>query len=249
MKTLLQTVAFILVLLPTLEAQVLKRDFQWAYRSRMYKLTLELNQADYIYYKAMPRGYSYAHYTREHDGHAVLDKVATSLWSLAKQHSLNEWEAINLVVAFVQQLSYQQEVTCQMEWAKYPIETLVENGGDCEDTAILLAALLRKLGFGTILMNPPGHMAVGIACNNCNGSHIRYDGLQYYYVETTYPGWEIGDIPEQFNSQHCSIYNVLTASNHQIRREGNGVIPAHRPIPLPPRPNPNNPTCMPTRRT
>lgn len=203
-----------------MDAQVLTRNYQWAYRSRMYQLELEMSQADYIHYKAMPRGYSYAHYTRDIDKHEVLKPTATKLWQLAKQQGLNDWEGINFIIAFVQQLSYQQEVTCEMEWAKYPIETLVERGGDCEDTAILLAALLKKLGFGTILLNPPGHMAVGVACNNCTGSHIKYDGLQYYYIETTYPGWEVGDIPMQFNSQHCSVHHVLTKPDHQIRSGG-----------------------------
>jgi len=47
---------------------------------------------------------------------------------------------------------------------KYPVETPVERG-DCEDKSILLAAILRALGYRTALLvfpDDPGHMAVGV---------------------------------------------------------------------------------------
>lgn len=209
------------VLMQVLPAQAIVKKFNWKFRHADFAVELNLNSADYTYYRNMPRGYGYGHYTREQPGHEVLDAVAKALWFISKQHDLDDWEAINMTVAFVQQLGYQEEKNCKIEHAKYPIETLVDGGGDCEDTAILLASLLKKLGFSTVLISPPGHLAVGIACDNCGGTYVKYEGQEYYYIETTYPGWEIGEIPEQFNTEGCKLYEVFTPEDVTIRRSTN----------------------------
>jgi hypothetical protein len=55
------------------------------------------------------------------------------------------------------------------EYPRYPIETLVDKGGDCEDTAILAASIIRGMGYGVVLLvfpktaDSPGHCAVGVA--------------------------------------------------------------------------------------
>ena len=49
------------------------------------------------------------------------------------------------------------------EWPKYPVETMVEIQGDCEDTSILYASLVRPMGYGVHLLFLPKHVAVGVA--------------------------------------------------------------------------------------
>ncbi len=51
------------------------------------------------------------------------------------------------------------QVECGCEWPRYPIETLATGYGDCEDTAILFASLIRTFGYGARLAEVPGHMA------------------------------------------------------------------------------------------
>lgn len=65
------------------------------------------------------------------------------------------------------------------EYPKYPVETLVE-GGDCEDKSILLAAILRAMGYRTALLvfsGNPGHIAVGVECPDCWGAITTRMGL------------------------------------------------------------------------
>ncbi len=57
-------------------------------------------------------------------------------------------------------LSYQKDPG--HGYAKYPIETLVENGGDCEDLTILAAALLKPTGRKLGLIWEPGHVTLAI---------------------------------------------------------------------------------------
>ena len=80
------------------------------------------------------------------------------------------------------------------EFRRYAVETLIEGGGDCEDTTILVAAILRGLGEETALIFTPGHIAIGVS-GNFTGSSLTYNGIKYFYCETTGTGWIVGKLP------------------------------------------------------
>lgn len=115
---------------------------------------------------------------------------------------------LEFVASFVQgALPYVSE---EGEYPKYPAETLVE-GGDCEDKSILLAALLRALGYKVALLvfdGDPGHMAVGVDCPGCRGAYYLHDGVKYFYLETTQPGWAPGEVPPEFVGARARLYPV-----------------------------------------
>ena len=105
------------------------------------------------------------------------------------------------------------------EYARYPLETLVDYGGDCEDTSILMAALLKAMGYDAVLLyfsGDPGHVAVGVA-GQFSGSYFDYQGAKYYYLETTGSGWEIGDIPPEYEHKSANIYQIIPVPilNHE----------------------------------
>jgi len=69
------------------------------------------------------------------------------------------------VLAFVQrEIRYAPDdaSTGVGEYGRFPLETLIEGHGDCECTALLCAALLCYLGFGSALLVMPSHAAVGL---------------------------------------------------------------------------------------
>ena len=109
-------------------------------------------------------------------------------------------ETVNFTASFVQNLRYRLD---DEEYPNYPVETLVDKAGDCEDTAILAAALLDAMGYDTVLIRftsavegEAGHMAVGVAVTGVSGGcSYRYDGRTYYYLETTSTSWEWGRCP------------------------------------------------------
>jgi len=94
---------------------------------------------------------------------------------IAIQEDLTESEKVNLLISFVQSLPYTFDnvSTPFDEYPRFPIETLVFGGGDCEDTSILTSALLYEMGYDVILINPPGHMAVGINIEAARVGGIR----------------------------------------------------------------------------
>ncbi|MDX2002692.1 MAG: hypothetical protein SFW35_09670 [Chitinophagales bacterium] len=191
------------------QPNVLIRKYKWTYNQKPQVMTFRFSQNDYLYYRHLARGQNYADFTREDQEHAVVSAFARAIRAKADFLKLSEWQRVNYVVAFVQGLKYVKDANDKIEYAKYPVETLVDLGGDCEDSAILLAALLDEMGYATILISPPGHMAVGIACADCQGSYIDYKGRKYYYTETTSTGWKIGELPYEHSKNFVSkVYPI-----------------------------------------
>ena len=80
------------------------------------------------------------------------------------------------------------------DWFQFPIETVFRRKGDCEDSGLLYAALCKSVGIDVVILNPKGHIAVGIA-GNFEGSYFEHNKRHYYYAETVKPGWVIGALP------------------------------------------------------
>ncbi len=173
----------------------LEKEFVWESFGHKETLKVRLPAELETHYSSKPRHYRYGSYITEDPGFELSAKLATAFQDRAKEEHLGEWEMVNMVVDFVQSLEYQSEVG---EYPKYPVETLMDGGGDCEDTSILLAAILDKLGVDCIMLSPPGHMAVGVAVEALDAKHYPYNGRSYYYVETTGTNWKIGAIPPTY---------------------------------------------------
>lgn len=111
---------------------------------------------------------------------------------------------VNYTVDAVQSLPFVSDSDDYDNYSKYPTETLVE-GGDCEDTTILLAAVLasKPFEYGTALVylppENPVHVGLGVrGTSEVDGVYYEVDSTRYYYVETTGYGWEIGELPEEY---------------------------------------------------
>ena len=80
------------------------------------------------------------------------------------------------------------------EYVRYPVETLTEQTGDCEDVAVLLAGLLESpaLGFQSGLVVTESHCAALVATEEIDSSIVAADalgltlsGTDYIYLEAT----------------------------------------------------------------
>lgn len=111
-------------------------------------------------------------------------------------------ETVNNIASFVQNIPYINE---EEEYPKYPIETLQDNSGDCEDKAILCASLLSSLDYSVCLLRLPNHMAVGIK------SLGFFDYIEgYSFLEVTQSGHSLGDIPEKYKNEIPKIHSLET---------------------------------------
>lgn len=85
------------------------------------------------------------------------------------------------------------------EYWKYPLETITDRGGDCEDSAILLASMLKEAGFDVALIIFEDHVGVGID-GNFSGSCFKLGGKKYFYVESTNKDIPIGELESKYES-------------------------------------------------
>ncbi len=193
--------------------------FRWRYDNRDWELTMQIPEYLYLYYSRMERApiedYS-VYVTHPKDDAEVTGPLAAELKKLATRQGYDAQETVNFTASFVQSLRYRTE---EGEYPNYPAETLVDKAGDCEDTAILAAALLDPMGYDTVLIRftspvegDAGHMAVGVSVTGVvsGGYSYKFEGGTYYYLETTSASWKLGQMPpdvlSKFHGTSDGIY-------------------------------------------
>ncbi|MDI7278270.1 MAG: hypothetical protein QME94_20010, partial [Anaerolineae bacterium] len=97
-----------------------------------------------------------------------VEVLAGRLLAIGREQGFRSYDQATNVLAFTQQcIHYELDLAPgtaeEIEYPKYPIESLMEEKGDCEDHAILMAALLKRMGYDVALLLCPGHAAVGVA--------------------------------------------------------------------------------------
>jgi predicted transglutaminase-like cysteine proteinase len=197
------------------------RTYKWSYKNRQYTWTLTISKDSYDFYKGRPhnRQSNYAMYAMSDYDRTYLRSLVDKLTEASVRDGFSEYDSVKMVIAFVQSLPYTSDsvTTGYDEYPRYPIETLVDDGGDCEDTSILTAALLNEMGYGVILISPTGHMAVGIkGGDNVYGTYWTYEGSKYFYVETTGEGYDIGQLPREYAQATAKIYPMLQLPDFDI---------------------------------
>jgi len=199
---------------PTYSPDTIIRQYEWSYDGREWQWTLGIPQSLYDYYVERQRVYTedYSIYVTHPNDDEYIDTLIDKIEEVATNAGYDEMETVNFAVSFIQSLPYAVDsvTTSYDEYPRYPIETLVDNGGDCEDTSILTAAILNEMGYGTVLLSLPNHMAVGIlGSEGMSGTYWEHNSGKYYYLETTGSGWEIGELPSEYTEEYATIYDIV----------------------------------------
>ena len=124
----------------------------------------------------------------------LFNEVLISLKNARPDITPGTDEYADYITAFVQNIRYM--ITGGLGDPKFPVETIADEEGDCDDKSILLAGLLSREGYNVSLfyLEENNHMAVGIA-----GPACAYHETKYGYLEATSPryiGTSPGDYPE-----------------------------------------------------
>ena len=193
---------------------ILERQYEWSFSQSIWTWSLNIPEALYDYYKQLPRPptKNYSVYVTNPLDDSYLETLAKSLREASTKAGFDEWETLNFAVSFVQSLPYALDsVTTEYDdYPRYPIETLVDNGGDCEDTAILMAAILNTMDYGVVILDFPQHVAVGVlGAEGIYGTYWEHNGGEYYYLETTAKGREIGELPSEYEGKSAHIYDIV----------------------------------------
>lgn len=186
-----------------------ERQYVWQYGGQQYSYNVSLSREWYGYYRSKSRERSYDIFVSDSHSRSALAGLAQGLEAYAAERNFTENERLDFAVSFVRGMRYTPDnvTTPYDNYPRYAFETLYEDGGDCEDTSILMAGLLQEMGYGTVLVllpDPPGHMAVGVACDSRAFGYpvapLLHEGTEYCYLETTGAEYRIGEIPEEFRN-------------------------------------------------
>jgi hypothetical protein len=170
-------------------------------------MELPVNKRRYLQYHRRPRDLNPRHFdTYVTIALPEIEAATHELRQLGQTRSYNVYDQLCNTLAFVQQsIRYTDDLSPQtgqlIEYPKYPLETLVDKKGDCEDQSILAAALLAAMGYQVALLILPVHVALGVAgFDDKPGCRVVHPatGMRYLYAETTAPNWLPGEVPPEF---------------------------------------------------
>ncbi len=197
------------------------RYYEWSYKSKTWATTLSIPESLYNFYKQQPhnRQHNYAQYALSERDKASMKYLADMFRDAGSREGYSDDDNVLNIVSFVQSLPYTSDIvtTGYDEYPRYPIETLVDNGGDCEDTSILTAALLNEMGYEVVLLELPKHMGVGVECADGRpGTYVVYEGARYYYLETSGQGWKIGQMPDEYTGEDVTVCPLVRVSRMEL---------------------------------
>jgi hypothetical protein len=151
------------------------------------------------------------------------DPIIANITIIVESKVQSREELANALLDLVQDKRHGLSLRCYPSTCteyKYPIETLVEMGGDCDAHAFLFASLMKAAGFKVILLyfdeisEYQHHVAIAVQLeepptNSLDGIKdfcLTYEDEEYYFAETTCSNWRIGDLPPILNGVSYQIF-------------------------------------------
>jgi hypothetical protein len=188
-------------------------DFYGTTNGHEWNANYVIHKSIYIEKATAQRGRSRSEYVAVAQTSGIADTMGIILEKEARDNGFTtKREQAAFLIDFVQNLPYVTDNVSKGfdDYTKFMTETLTEASGDCEDTSILLAALLQSQPFNydAVLLELPGHMAVGVYGEDLPGYYWEHNDRQYYYLETTGEGWGVGDLPDEYKNESAQVYNV-----------------------------------------
>lgn len=171
---------------------------QWNDGGRQRECTISIPISQYRYFQGRK------HQSDDMVGFALSDYDRTFIRDLAESFHGDLRNAVRFVQSFRYFSDYDSKGV--EEYVRFPMETLVDGGGDCEDLAILAAALLNEMGYPVLMVVLPRHLGLAVHCDgDFQGTYYTYHGTRYYYVEVTHDGWDIGRIPDEYRRSQVTL--------------------------------------------
>jgi len=208
--------------------RLIAQHFEWNYSGSVWAWDLSFPSDWYDYYKNKERVSHGADYVTYDDYY--IKQIANMLSEKADEEGYSKSE---FAVAFIQSLGYvNDDVIGYDDYPKYPLETLAEQNGDCEDTSYLISAIVMAMNIDNVLVELPGHMAIAIAFSGSpEGYYYKLsNGWNYYYIETTAEDWLVGEIPDEYKNTKATLVKI---PSNKIEEKSPSYIPFTNYTPTP----------------
>ncbi len=194
------------------------RDFDWKYKGKSYGMWWE---ADFSVIDNLHRKNVERWATTDRESKVFVDYNSDSVGKICEvlteqSKNMSSADRANFVLAFVQQVTvyeYDEDYNGEEEYYKYATETLYDMRGDCEDTAILYCALMKRMGYEVALCEytgeeyeDRGHVAAAVYVpSGIYGTYYDMDGKEFYYCETTSDTMKVGEEWDEYDTAHVII--------------------------------------------
>ncbi len=193
------------------KAESVHYEWEWGGWDWTYDLVIPFAAVEeYRSYTRVVDAYysNYSDYVYDESDDDYILELAEAFENAVTKEGLEEDDAVYFAISFVQSLKYTpDDIGLGYDYPKYPLETLYDQGGDCEDSSILLVSMLIAMGYGCCLIRFDDHMAVGIlGSDDLSGYYFTEEDRKYYYIETTNTGWELGEMPEDYIYREANIW-------------------------------------------
>ena len=203
------------IVIPTLPSGNLLCHYEWEYQGNPQYWEVLLPEDLYQYYHGQQRhplidNYNYGDYVIDPLDEPTIEDLAKELWARVE----NKYESfVECTLSFVQGVIWYTTDPPGLEYPLYPLETLVDGVGDCEDTTILYVSLVRAMGYSVSMAfvdtdgdHIPDHVlalvpvsssyADAITCSQGTAKGVwEIDGKIYALAETVVDTAETGYIP------------------------------------------------------
>jgi hypothetical protein len=187
--------------------------------STTYRLTVSVTDTLYEYYRSQDHNlysYDFSKFVTPD----ALKPVADDLWSIYG----NEEDFANGVLMIMHQIPY-----VESDPQKYPVETIVENEGDCDLLSLIAASIMNAGGLDVVLLllRDHDHMMVGVHLpESPNDARTQvcfyeYEEKKYYVAETTGGNWETGwRVGECHESLQRASAQIIPLENYEMSAPG-----------------------------
>lgn len=127
-----------------------------------------------------------------------FDDILKGFDEIFSKENMNNRDKVYFIISFIQNIEYKRPGG-ELDILP-PLGTLATRFGDCDTKALLLYIILERTGVDCVMYwsFQYKHAMLGVALNS-SGNYKKYNGKKYYFVETTYPGWSIGDIDPEMD--------------------------------------------------
>ena len=201
-----------------------KIQHTWKYENEQWSCSLNISVALYDLYRQRTHyGDDCVHYALSDFDRDCIRNLVKSFREGGRRNGFSDYKNVLNVIAFVQSLRYVTDIVSKHEenYVRYPVETLVDGIGDCEDMAILAAAIMHEMGYDVLFVELPSHLALAVkSSENLQGSYYEYKGSRYYYLETTNTGWAIGQIPDEYRSTRVQLIPLVHKPKVNVKEYG-----------------------------
>jgi hypothetical protein len=164
-----------------------------------YSLNVAVPQSLYQYYVEE----SHASHSEDDFGKFVTPHALQPVADRLREIYANDEDFTNGALMIVHQIPFDETRS-----PKYPVETIVQNTGDCDLFSFIAASIIKAGGLDVILLyyEHEAHMNIGVKLTKTpqdsrgKVSFVMNDGIKYYMAECTggnwQDGWRVGECPD-----------------------------------------------------